>query len=37
MPSREPLFCRHPWLGPVLLVLVIVTWTCVDGYLAALP
>lgn len=33
----EPLLCRYPWLGPVLVVCVVAIWACVDAYLEGLP
>lgn len=29
----EPLLARYAWLGPGLVVLVVVTWMCADNYL----
>jgi hypothetical protein len=29
----QPLFCRHPWLGPVMVACVVIVWLCVDAYL----
>lgn len=33
----EPILTRHPWLGPVLVALVVIVWTCLDAYLESNP
>lgn len=33
----ESILTRHPWLGPVLVTVVVIVWTCLDAFLESTP